>query len=225
MWGAGDQARVNWPILRSLGCELAALIDDTPGIVSPFQTTTLFAGWQDFEPWLRQEDTSTLGFVAAIGNPYGDIRCRLQDLLSGSGVQPVSFADDTALVCKSVSYGAGLQVMPHAMAHSNSVIGRQCLLNTRSLVEHDCVLEEGVEIGPGAILCGRVHVGAFAWIGAGTTIRPRVTIGKNTIVGAGSVVVSDIPDNVVAYGVPAKPVRENAIPNHSGSSRRTCPIS
>ena len=98
--------------------------------------------------------------------------------------------------------------MPGAIVHNEAVIGRQCILNTRSLVEHDCVLEEGVEIGPGATLAGRVHVGANTWIGTGASVRPRIRIGRNSIVGAGAVVVSDIPDDVIAVGVPAKPMAD-----------------
>jgi acetyltransferase-like isoleucine patch superfamily enzyme len=37
---------------------------------------------------------------------------------------------------------------------------------------------------------------------------PGVTIGKNSIVGAHSLVNKDIPDNVVAFGVPAKVMRK-----------------
>jgi acetyltransferase-like isoleucine patch superfamily enzyme len=32
-------------------------------------------------------------------------------------------------------------------------------------------------------------------------------LGKNCIIGAGTVVVKDLPDNVMAYGVPAKIIR------------------
>ena len=46
------------------------------------------------------------------------------------------------------------------------------------------------------------------WIGAGVTICPGVTIGENTVVGAGSVVVSDLPANVVAIGNPCRVLRE-----------------
>ncbi len=46
-----------------------------------------------------------------------------------------------------------------------------------------------------------------ARIGVRVTILPGVTIGKNAIVGAGSVVSDSIPDNVVAVGVPAKPIK------------------
>jgi acetyltransferase-like isoleucine patch superfamily enzyme len=46
-------------------------------------------------------------------------------------------------------------------------------------------------------------------IGVGTTIKDHIKIGKNCIIGAGSVVVRDIPDNVIAYGNPCKPIRDN----------------
>jgi len=37
---------------------------------------------------------------------------------------------------------------------------------------------------------------------------PGVTIGENSIVGAFSFVNTDIPDDVVAYGVPAKVIKK-----------------
>ena len=53
-----------------------------------------------------------------------------------------------------------------------------------------------------------VHIGRNVWIGSNVTVLPGVTIGDNTVIGAGSVVTSDLPSNVVAYGVPCKVVRE-----------------
>jgi len=46
-----------------------------------------------------------------------------------------------------------------------------------------------------------------ARIGINVTILPGVTIGRNAVVGAGAVVTKDIPDNAVAVGVPAKPIK------------------
>jgi sugar O-acyltransferase (sialic acid O-acetyltransferase NeuD family) len=211
MYGAADQARVNRPILEDAGCEIAMLVDDTPGLASPFAGVPIAGGWDGLSRWLEGQNVSELGFVVAIGNPYGHVRCALHTKLSGAGLTPVSFADSTALIRSSASFGEGLQVMPQAIIHNDATLGHQCLINTKALVEHDCVLEPGVEVGPGAILCGRVHVGANTWIGAGATIRPRVRIGCNSIIGAGAVVVSDIPSGVVAVGVPASPL-PNMIP-------------
>lgn len=49
-----------------------------------------------------------------------------------------------------------------------------------------------------------VTIGDNVWIGGSTTILPGVTIGNNVVIGAGSVVVKDLPDNVVAVGNPAR---------------------
>lgn len=53
-----------------------------------------------------------------------------------------------------------------------------------------------------------VHIGENVWVGTGVTILPGVTIGKNTVIGAGSVVTRDIPENVLAVGVPCHIVRK-----------------
>ncbi len=54
---------------------------------------------------------------------------------------------------------------------------------------------------------GKVHLKKNSKIGSHSTILPGVTIGKNSIVGAHSLVISDIPDNVIAFGTPAKVIR------------------
>jgi len=45
-------------------------------------------------------------------------------------------------------------------------------------------------------------------IGSHSVIMPGVTVGENSIIGAFSFVNKDIPDNVVALGVPAKVKRD-----------------
>jgi len=209
MWGAADQARVNYKILKHLGYRVEALIDDTIDQLSPFKEVPIYAGEVGLDYFLKTAQFKNMGFVIAIGNPFGNVRLKLHALLKSKGLSTVSFADPTAFICKTAAYGEGLQVMPAAIVHNDVRIGVQCIINTRALVEHDCVLSNGVEIGPGAVLCGRVHVGENTWIGANATVRPRVSIGKNTIIGAGAVAVNDIPDNAVAVGVPAKIIRDN----------------
>lgn len=54
---------------------------------------------------------------------------------------------------------------------------------------------------------GKVHLKKNCKIGSHSIILPGVTIGENAIIGANSLVLQDIPDNVVAFGTPAKIVR------------------
>jgi acetyltransferase-like isoleucine patch superfamily enzyme len=70
--------------------------------------------------------------------------------------------------------------------------------------------EEGWEkaILDSALELAAVHIGEGSDIGAGATILPGVTIGRDVQVGAGAVVATDLPDRVVAAGVPARVLRE-----------------
>lgn len=54
-----------------------------------------------------------------------------------------------------------------------------------------------------------VIIGDNVWIGGGAILMPGVTIGNNVVIGAGSVVTKDIPDDVVAYGVPCRVMQKN----------------
>jgi acetyltransferase-like isoleucine patch superfamily enzyme len=55
---------------------------------------------------------------------------------------------------------------------------------------------------------GKVILKKNCRIGSHSTILPGVSIGENSIIGAHSLVNKDIPDNVVAFGVPARAVRK-----------------
>ena len=82
------------------------------------------------------------------------------------------------------------------------------ILNTHSTVEHDCIIEEGVHIGPGAQVAGGVSISNGVWIGIGAVISDHVHIGEGSIVGAGAVVIEDVPANVIVIGVPARILKE-----------------
>lgn len=54
----------------------------------------------------------------------------------------------------------------------------------------------------------KIIIGDNVWLGGNVVVMPGVTIGNNVVVGAGSVVTKDLPDNVVAFGNPARVHRE-----------------
>ena len=53
-----------------------------------------------------------------------------------------------------------------------------------------------------------ITLGNNVWIGGGAIINPGVTIGDNVVVAPGSVVLMDIPNNVLVGGNPAKIIKE-----------------
>ncbi len=53
-----------------------------------------------------------------------------------------------------------------------------------------------------------VSIGAGSWLGTNAVVLPGVSIGRHVAVGAGSVVTADLPDGVVAAGVPARIIKD-----------------
>lgn len=93
-----------------------------------------------------------------------------------------------------------------------SDIGAFCYINAKNGV----IIEDRVQIGSHCSIYtistidnkeGAVHLKENCKIGSHSTVMPNVTIGKNSIIGANSLVLADIPDNVVAFGIPAKVIR------------------
>ncbi|MBU3934803.1 acyltransferase [Patescibacteria group bacterium] len=79
------------------------------------------------------------------------------------------------------------------------------------------VIEDGVQVGGGTKIYsvstidnkkGKVILKRNCKIGANSVIMPGVTIGENSIVGTLSFVNKDVPDNVIACGVPAKVIKK-----------------
>ena len=60
----------------------------------------------------------------------------------------------------------------------------------------------------GGCYAKKVIIGNHVWVGAGVQVNQGVTIGCNSIISSGSVVTKDIPDHVIATGVPCKVIRE-----------------
>jgi acetyltransferase-like isoleucine patch superfamily enzyme len=79
------------------------------------------------------------------------------------------------------------------------------------------VIEDDVQIGSHCSIYsvstiddkeGEVILKKNCRIGSHSVIMPGVTIGENSIVGAFSFVDKDIPDNVIAVGIPAKVIKK-----------------
>ena len=83
-----------------------------------------------------------------------------------------------------IGRGCDIAAGAHIYTHSSA---RRCVTDRNAQVERQ-----------------PVKIGDCTFIGANAVVLMGVTIGHNCIVGAGSVVTSDLPDQSVAFGAPAR---------------------
>lgn len=108
----------------------------------------------------------------------------------------------------TLQHGHGLYVGPLSVVGPQTHFGDFVVINRKVSVGHHTVLEDYVGLNPGVDVAGICHLGKGVIIGAGATVLDKVKIGEGSMIGAGSVVTKDIPAGVVAYGIPAKVIRE-----------------
>jgi sugar O-acyltransferase (sialic acid O-acetyltransferase NeuD family) len=134
------------------------------------------------------------------------IRKKLYQIVKQIGFHIPNIIDKSSVVSPYASIGEGIFIAKNAVINTNVRIGNCAIVNTSSIIEHDCCIADFVHIAPGSILSGNVHVDKDSLIGAGCVIKQGIRIGAGTIIGMGSVVLKDIGDHVIAYGIPCKEV-------------------
>jgi len=112
-----------------------------------------------------------------------------------------------ASIANEISIGDGTVVMAGVTINPCSTIGRFCILNTNSSLDHDSILEDFASIAPGTTIGGNCHIGRYSAVSIGAVLVPGINIGEHTVIGAGSLVMKSIESFVVAYGAPAKVIR------------------
>jgi sugar O-acyltransferase (sialic acid O-acetyltransferase NeuD family) len=194
--GSGGHAKVVIATAQAAGIEVQAVVDDAP---ARWGATVLGVPVIGATARVLDDDDAiavlAIGGNAARARLGASARCRFATV-----VHPSAVVHPTAVL------GPGTVVFAGAVIQPDVRIGAHGIVNTGASIDHDCVLGDAVHIAPGARLAGSVSIGDGVFIGIGAAVIPGVAIGAWTTVGAGAAVVTDLPPQVVAVGVPARPL-------------------
>jgi UDP-2-acetamido-3-amino-2,3-dideoxy-glucuronate N-acetyltransferase len=141
-----------------------------------------------------------------------------KDVLLGRDVR---IFDEKLVNIFGCSIGEGSFVGPFVEITRNTVIGRNCIIESHSFICDSVTLEDDVFIGHGVMftndLYPRVKVAVDFFktllkkgcsIGSNATIIAGIIIGEYSVIGAGAVVVKDVPPYSIVAGNPAKIIRQ-----------------
>ena len=195
--GAGGHAKVIADIVRKSGDNLVGFLDDTKEAGTEFFDAFILGNTDSYSEYCDKE------FIIAIGNNAirEKVAAKMKNATFYTAIHP------TAVIGEGAFIGEGTCVMANAVINADAKVGKHCILNTASVVEHDNLLSDFVHISPAVALAGTVSVGERTWIGIGAKVKNNTDICADVIVGAGAVVVKDITEEGTYVGVPARKVK------------------
>ncbi|MHB9149553.1 MAG: acetyltransferase [Thermoleophilia bacterium] len=203
--GAGGHGREVYGLLlhSGRGHLVAGFVDDA---------SALQGGEVDSKPvlgtdaWLT-ERASEYRVVVAVGD--NSTRKKIATMLSAAGVAFATVIARDAVVSPFATVGEGAMIFNGVVINTGAVVGAHAILNLHATMSHDTRVGDFAHLASGARLAGGATVGEGCELGAGVVVNPGIGVGAWTVVGAGAAVVSNIPGNVVAVGVPAKVTRQH----------------
>jgi len=201
VYGAGGQGRVVIDILeKEQVYEIAGLVDDDRELWGTSVYGYEVLGGADRLTGLLS--AGVRGIIVAIGD--NKVRALLMRKVSEIGFDLVSTVHPSAVVARGAKIGPGCVVMANTTLSPGVELGEGAAVGTASNIAHDNIIGHYVYISAGVHFAGGVQVGDFSLIGVGAAIAPHIRIGRGVVIGAGASVITDIPDNATAVGVPAR---------------------
>jgi sugar O-acyltransferase (sialic acid O-acetyltransferase NeuD family) len=210
--GSGSQGRIVADILlagKSCGGDMepVAFVDDTA------QAGTSVFGIVVAGPFAALASIEHDAIVVAIGD--NNARRRVTEQMLAAGETLAIARHPSVIVGQEVTIGDGSMLSAGAILLPRASIGRGSLINTKASVDHDSILGDFVHVSAGATVGAICRIGDETMIGIGATVMSECSVGARCILGAGAVAVRDLPDDVVAVGVPARVTRDRRSGNAS----------
>jgi len=201
VYGASGHGKVVADILISKGeSGFAGFVDDREQL---WDTRIMGFPVLGDGQWLRNE-TMHSRVAVALGVGANEPRHHISERCSRSEIEILTVVHPAAVISRTARLGRGAVVMAGAIINPDATVGVGAIVNSGAVIEHEAQIGEYSHVSPKAAMAGASRLGSFAHLGLGAVVLQSICIGSYTIVGAGAVVAKNLPDQVVAIGVPAR---------------------
>ena len=160
-----------------------------------------------FDEFKTNFPSNSARIVIAVGEPKA--RQLLHDKVTSNGYDLHTLIHPSAFVGTETELGSGVIIQYGCFVSCNVKIGDNTLVQPNANVGHDSTIGRDAVISSVVTISGTCKIGDRTYIGVGVPVKENTIIGADSIIGMGSVVLRDIPDNVIALGNPARPMKDN----------------
>lgn len=113
------------------------------------------------------------------------------------GFKLPSIISKFAYFSKNSKIDEGSIVMHGVVINAFSSIGKNCIINTNSTIEHDVKIGDNCHIAGGAVINGGAIIGDGTFIGSRTVVKQGIKIGRNCIISANIFVRKNLKNNKI----------------------------
>lgn len=207
IFGSSGHAKVITEILEEQNFEIIGYFDSFAAVGSKVLNYRILGDEYLLSDANKKFKTDQVAIAVGENNSRFKVFQKLRKINKNLKFPPI--VASSAKVSKGATLGDGVVIMNNVVVNAGGNIGNFVVLNTASVVEHDCIVEDFSSLAPGVLLGGNVRVGQKAFVGMGARIIQNKKIGEGSVIGAGATVLTDIPDKVLAVGTPAKVKKRN----------------
>lgn len=182
--GGGGHAKVLLEILKAMKADILGLTDFQPPPLSSLK-------WLGPDRMIENYPAGEIQLVNGVGSTrVYPKRQEIFDYFKRRGYAFATLVHPSAILAGDVRLGEGTQIMAGVVVQPGVKIGKNCILNTRTSVDHDCQIHDHVHVAPGVTLSGNVIVGAGSHLGTGAIVVQGISLPEKSFIKAGIVVTS-----------------------------------
>ena len=162
-------------------------------------------GFAGYPPIIGTVEDYAIGpddvFVCGVGEV--DSRLAYAEAVERRGGRFVSIVHPKAYVGRNVVIGDGSVIAPGAIISNDTVIGRHVVVNSFSLVSHDCRVGDGCVLAPYSTPGSMATLGRCVFMGMKSCMIPGNSLGDDVYVAAGALVTKSYGSGGLLIGLPA----------------------
>ncbi|MCQ2558810.1 MAG: 2,3,4,5-tetrahydropyridine-2,6-dicarboxylate N-acetyltransferase [Oscillospiraceae bacterium] len=172
------------------------------------ETKIVFGDWKELGPILEANASSIQNIVV-------ENNCRNSAIPMLDMKNIKARIEPGAIIREQVEIGDNAVIMMGAIINIGAVIGEGTMIDMGAVLGGRATVGKHCHIGAGAVLAGVIEPASATpviiednvLVGANAVVIEGVHVGANAVVAAGAVVVSDVPENAVVAGCPARIIK------------------